>query len=161
MWRGGKKREDVFPTSDDELDSEFDDDADEEGPTLVTVDDGKGGVKHIKLDKPVDSQSDIIRSPSDGVSMSSNITRVGGSPGALEPEKEAPKLGLGDLLKKELMGKKFLSIEPHHERLRKRIVSKKGNINIGKTKVSQRCVVFGGVEWSARLARHQPTVALE
>ena len=37
-------------------------------------------------------------------------------------------------------GKKFLSMEPHHERLKKRIVSKKGNINIGKTKVSQRFV---------------------
>ena len=39
-------------------------------------------------------------------------------------------------------GKKFLSMEPHHERLKKRIVSKKGNINIGKTKVSQRFVRF-------------------
>ena len=33
-------------------------------------------------------------------------------------------------------------MEPHHERLKKRIVSKKGNINIGKTKVSQRFVRF-------------------
>ena len=59
--------------------------------------------------------------------------RVGAS-----AEKDSPKLGLGDMLRRELVGKKFLSMEPHHERLRKRIVSKKGNINIGKTKVSQR-----------------------
>ena len=63
------------------------------------------------------------------------LARVGGS---AERSTEAPKMGLGDLLRKELNGKKFLSMEPHHERLRKRIVSKKGNINIGKTKVSQR-----------------------
>lgn len=51
---------------------------------------------------------------------------------------EAPKMGLGDMIKRELREKRFLSMEPHHERLRKRLVSKKGNINIGKTKVSQR-----------------------
>ena len=36
--------------SEDEVDSEFEDDVDDaEGPTLVTVDDGKGGVKHVKV----------------------------------------------------------------------------------------------------------------
>jgi len=133
MWLKGAKRNEVS-ASEDELDSEYEDDVDDaEGPTLVTVDDGKGGVKHVKVDRPVDSQSEIMSHPSDGCSMSSNITRVGGS-----SEKETPQLGLGDLLRKELIGKKFLSMEPHHERLKKRIVSKKGNINIGKTKVSQR-----------------------
>ena len=70
------------------------------------------------------------------------LARVGGS---AERSTEAPKMGLGDLLRKELNGKKFLSMEPHHERLRKRIVSKKGNINIGKTKVSQRWVVWAAL----------------
>ena len=40
-------------TSEDDLDSasggESDEDEDQNGPTLVTVDDGKGGVKHIKV----------------------------------------------------------------------------------------------------------------
>ena len=49
MWWRKKQRSDVS-TSEDELDSECDDDdMDEEGPTLVTVDDGRGGVKHIKV----------------------------------------------------------------------------------------------------------------
>lgn len=73
MWLRRKKRSEEF-ASDEELDSELDD-GDEEGPTLVTVDDGRGGVKHVQLERPVDSQSQILRSPSDGVSMSSNITR--------------------------------------------------------------------------------------
>ena len=30
-------------------DEETSDDNDEEGPTLVTVDDGRGGIKHIKV----------------------------------------------------------------------------------------------------------------
>ena len=47
-------------------------------------------------------------------------------------------MGLGDMVRKELAGKHFLSFEPHHEKLRKRIVSKKGHINIGKVKVSKR-----------------------
>ena len=50
MWLKGKKRAEVS-ASQDEVDSEFEDDVDDaEGPTLVTVDDGKGGVKHVKVD---------------------------------------------------------------------------------------------------------------
>ena len=45
----GAKRNEVS-ASEDELDSEYEDDVDDaEGPTLVTVDDGKGGVKHVKV----------------------------------------------------------------------------------------------------------------
>ena len=45
----GSKRAEVS-ASEDEVDSEFEDDVDDaEGPTLVTVDDGKGGVKHVKV----------------------------------------------------------------------------------------------------------------
>ena len=53
---------------------------------------------------------------------------------------ETPKFGLGDLVKRELKGKNFLNIEPHSEKLRKRIVSKRGHVNIGKTRVSKRSV---------------------
>jgi len=112
-------------TSDEELDSDYSDSG-EEGPTIVTVDDGKGGIKHIKVDKPVDSQSEILRSHSDGLSVA---TSDGDS---------SPRPGLGDLLRKEMKGKSFLNFEPQSEKLRKRIVSKRGNINIGKTRVSKR-----------------------
>ena len=45
----GSKRNEVS-ASEDEVDSEYEDDVDDaEGPTLVTVDDGKGGVKHVKV----------------------------------------------------------------------------------------------------------------
>ena len=57
MWRGwrnlpfGQKRQNEVSTSDEELDSDFDNEGDEEGPTLVTIDDGMGGIKHIKVIK--------------------------------------------------------------------------------------------------------------
>ena len=53
MW--WKKKVSEVSTSEDDLDSSGGDSDDEEeeqdneGPTLVTVDDGKGGVKHIKV----------------------------------------------------------------------------------------------------------------
>ena len=41
---------------DKELDSDFEnDEGDEDGPTLVTIDDGKGGIKHIKVIQKVDN----------------------------------------------------------------------------------------------------------
>ena len=50
MWLKGSKRRAEVSASEDEVDSEFEDDVDDaEGPTLVTVDDGKGGVKHVKV----------------------------------------------------------------------------------------------------------------
>lgn len=58
MWRSWrncdfhKKKQNEVSTSDEELDSDFEnDDDDEEGPTLVTIDDGRGGIKHIKVNK--------------------------------------------------------------------------------------------------------------
>ena len=49
MWLKSSKRNEVS-ASEDEVDSEYEDDVDDaEGPTLVTVDDGKGGVKHVKV----------------------------------------------------------------------------------------------------------------
>ena len=47
MWRRGKKNAGDFSSS-EELDSELED-GDEEGPSLVTVDDGRGGVMQIPV----------------------------------------------------------------------------------------------------------------
>ena len=49
MW--WKKKVSEVSTSEDDLDSsgEEEDEEGQEGPTLVTVDDGRGGVKHIKV----------------------------------------------------------------------------------------------------------------
>ena len=52
MWQRWKRktRQAEISTSDEELDSDFEIEDDERGgPTLVTIDDGKGGVKHIKV----------------------------------------------------------------------------------------------------------------
>ena len=56
MWRGwrnihyGKKRQNEVSTLDKELDSDFENaEGGEEGPTLVTIDDGKVGIKCIKV----------------------------------------------------------------------------------------------------------------
>ena len=49
MW--WKKKVSEVSTSEDDLDSSGGEEEEEvqEGPTLVTVDDGRGGVKHIKV----------------------------------------------------------------------------------------------------------------
>ena len=50
MW--WKKKASEVSTSEDDLDSSGGEEEEEEvqeGPTLVTVDDGRGGVKHIKV----------------------------------------------------------------------------------------------------------------
>ena len=64
MWRVlrnfhfGKKRQNEISTSDEELDSDFEnDEGDEEDPTLVTIDDGKGGIKHIKVIQKVENKT--------------------------------------------------------------------------------------------------------
>ena len=50
FWQ--KKRQNEISTSDEELDSDIENyEGDEEGPTLVTIDDGMGGIKHIKVIK--------------------------------------------------------------------------------------------------------------
>jgi len=139
MWKGWRnwgsnKKQNEISTSDEELDSDFENDEDdEEGPTLVTIDDGKGGIKHIKVQKAVDSQSEIVQNPCDEMSNDGTHIHKLSSAGS-----ETPKIGLGDLVKRELKGKHFLNIEPHAEKLRKRIISKRGHVNIGKTRVSKR-----------------------
>jgi len=129
MW--WKKKVSEVSTSEDDLDSasggESDEDEEQNGPTLVTVDDGKGGVKHIKLDDPCRGEN--VKQLEDGVVMNhldSSLPNGGSS--------ESSSPGLGDLLRRELKEKRFLSMEKPQSR----IVSKKGNVNIGKTKLSKR-----------------------
>jgi len=122
-------KENEASTSEEVFDSDlenWDEDAFCESPTLVTVDDGKGGIKHIKVPKPLEGQAESEFSCSNSLS------------GRRETAGSRAGLGLGEMVRKEMTGKHFLSFEPHHEKLRKRIVSKKGHINIGKTKVSKR-----------------------
>ena len=83
----------------------------------------------------MDSQSEIVQNISEETSSDGGPTQKLSSIGS-----ETPKFGLGDLVKRELKGKNFLNIEPHSEKLRKRIVSKRGHVNIGKTRVSKRSV---------------------
>ena len=69
MW--WKKKVSEVSTSEDDLDSSGGDSDDEEeeqdneGPTLVTVDDGKGGVKHIKVSDPC--RGEDVKQQEDGV----------------------------------------------------------------------------------------------
>lgn len=71
MWWKNKASE--VSTSEDDLDSgstggDSDDEDEEEehnGPTLVTVDDGKGGVKHIKVSDPC--RGEDVKQHEDGV----------------------------------------------------------------------------------------------
>ena len=37
-----------------------DEDSDEDGPTVITVDDGQGGIKHIRVPKPPDRQIESL-----------------------------------------------------------------------------------------------------
>ena len=85
----------------------------------------------------MDSQSEIVQDVSEETSSDGGPIQKLSSAGS-----ETPKFGLGHLVKRELKGKHFLNIEPHSEKLRKRIVSKRGHVNIGKTRVSKRSVLF-------------------
>jgi len=128
MW--WKKKVSEVSTSEDDLDDSGDSDNEDEdeehnnGPTLVTVDDGKGGVKHIKLDDPCRGEN--VKQNENGMVMNHLDSSL--------PNGGSPSPGLGDLLRRELKDKRFFSMEKPQSR----IVSKKGNINIGKTKLSKR-----------------------
>jgi len=139
MWWKKKPVERTYAWEGDlDLDPEGEEEDEDDGPTLVTVDDGKGGIKHIKIDRPADTQSEMGHLSTDGtVSVDGSLGYRITSP-TLSKKTSMAKPGLGELVKKELKGKHFLHIEPHSEKLRKRIVSKRGNINVGKTKVSKR-----------------------
>ena len=125
-----KQKEHEASTSEEVFDSDVeitDPDDYHESPTLVTVDDGRGGIKHIKVPRPLEHQAESEFSCSNSLSGRRESARS-----------SRTTAGLGDMVRRELTGKHFRSFEPHHEKLRKRIVSKKGHINIGKTKVSKR-----------------------
>ena len=122
-------------SSDDEID------VDVEGPVLVTVDDGKGGIKHIKVDKPPDTQSEIAFSTS--TSTSASLPTTPGSPpsykgGAAAAAAAPTSFGLGNMMRKEFKGRNPFHIDPEGEKLRKRIVSKKGVVHIGKSHMGKR-----------------------
>ena len=72
MW--WKKKISEVSTSEDDLDSgsagedsedEEEEEEEQNGPTLVTVDDGKGGVKHIKVSDPC--RGEYVKQHDDGV----------------------------------------------------------------------------------------------
>ena len=131
-WRkitdSSTRPENEISTSEEVFDSDLELEEDEygESPTLVTVDDGRGGIKHIRVSRPLEGQADSEHS------TCANSLNGG------RRESAKSRLGLGEMVRKEMAGKHFLSFEPHHEKLRKRIVSKKGHVNIGKVKVSKR-----------------------
>lgn len=143
-----------------------DDDSDEDGPTVITVDDGKGGIKHIRVPRPPDRQIESLAAaaalanvedetlPSaDTVSLKQEMGATpttggavldGTQPAASVTSKEVvlddalsspaslsgKKSGLGYLLRREYKDTHPFQIEPNVEKLRKRLVSKKGVVNI-------------------------------
>ncbi len=104
-------------------DDEVGEDHDLEGPTLIAVDDGKGGFKHVRVSRPPDAQSEKSAAP--GVSNTQET----------QP-KEPPNIAT--LLTKELMGKHILHLESDVEKLKKRIVSKRGVVHVGRTHLERK-----------------------
>ena len=104
-----------------------DEDLDMEGLTIITVDDGKGGLKHVRVSKPPDGQEDVAE-VGVGEGGSSTVDGKNGGGGGR-------KVSLGDMLKQEFTGKSFFQLEG--EKLRKRIVSKRGVVNIGQNHMDQ------------------------
>ena len=124
-------------------------DSDEEGPTLITVDDGKGGIKHVRVPRAPDRQIEATALPGpksqeqmaekkDEESGNNNnktekVQNGASASGSLQDALPQPKVGLGDMLKLEFKDKQNpFTIDPTVEKLRKRIVSKKGVVNISK-----------------------------
>eukprot|EP00095_Tigriopus_kingsejongensis_P008999 snap_masked-scaffold963_size76285-processed-gene-0.10 protein:Tk08999 transcript:snap_masked-scaffold963_size76285-processed-gene-0.10-mRNA-1 annotation:"atp-sensitive inward rectifier potassium channel 12" len=143
--------------------SMVDSDSDNEGPTLITVDDGRGGIKHITVSRPPESQYEIgepLPSPTSDddfesafVTQNSKLENTckpsiykhsedlpvplgkvqGGQVAASAPDLCAVnKQSLSNLLKREFGSRSPFHIEANSEKLRKRIVSKKGVVNISK-----------------------------
>jgi hypothetical protein len=134
FWQ--KKRPAEVSSTEDELEDE-----EPESPTLVTVDNGQGGVEHIKLEGgssscPAREGTGSKSSESPAATLRASESGSRGSKSKSKSNGTTPDLraSLGDMLKNELREKKFLSVEKEQNR----IVSKKGHVNIGKTRVSQR-----------------------
>ncbi|TRY63827.1 hypothetical protein TCAL_00777 [Tigriopus californicus] len=141
--------------------SAMDEASDDDGPTIITVDDGLGGIKHIRVSHPPESQYDTgepIDSPVDE-EEDSGMSHIGKSnkletmaqptiykasedmpipkakglaTSSADTELSASKNSLGHLLKREFGSRNPFHIETTGEKLRKRIVSKKGVVNISK-----------------------------
>ena len=110
-----------------------DDDLDMEGLTIITVDDGKGGLKHVRVSKPPDGQEDVAEQAGGGGGGSSGSSAVDGKKGSSDGG--GKKISLGDMLKQEFTGRSFFQLEG--EKLRKRIVSKRGVVNIGQNHMDE------------------------
>ena len=112
-----------------------DDDLDMEGLTIITVDDGKGGLKHVRVSKPPDGQEDVAEQVGGGAGGAS-VGSSGGADGKKgSSEAGGRKISLGDMLKQEFTGRSFFQLEG--EKLRKRIVSKRGVVNIGQNHMDE------------------------
>ena len=112
-----------------------DDDLDMEGLTIITVDDGKGGLKHVRVSKPPDGQEDVAEQVGGG-GGGGGVGSSGGADGKKgSSEAGGRKISLGDMLKQEFTGRSFFQLEG--EKLRKRIVSKRGVVNIGQNHMDE------------------------
>jgi hypothetical protein len=115
-----------------------------EGPTLITVDDGKGGIRHIRVSRPLDEQVDsefapVAASRSVSCSNLSPPTSASSAPASPTSGPSAVHQGLGDLLRRELRGRHIFNLDHlEDEHLQKRIVSKRGVVHVGKTRMKQK-----------------------
>ena len=106
------------------------------GPTLITVDDGKGGIKHVRVAEPPDSQGEhaeksspernavALTSPTNTASTTTTTKSAPPSPGC------GGRPHLDNLLKQQFNGRHFLNFDADREQLKRRIVSKRGAVHI-------------------------------
>lgn len=136
------------------LDNEdfFDSDTDDEpssigAPIWITVDDGKGGFKHIQtgadiMEEPVNNDHEIRRTYNRTRRKKKEVSNIGDQTcnEFASIDKTAPHLGITALLRRELGNRSFFSMEPHHEAHSHstRIVSKKGIVHTERSHVSKR-----------------------
>ena len=144
----------------------------DESPTWITIDDGKGGLKHVEThfgeaQLPTNNQNTALGSGNgsekrirkshiaDKVGVDSQTNKNKGdrrkrkkpSFQGDESSKELPHFGksfphsITSLLRRELSGRNFFSMEPQHEAGHshsRRIVSKKGIVHTERSHVSKR-----------------------
>ena len=148
---------------DEESDSYGDTEDNEEtssrdSPSFITIDDGKGGIKHIHTPRNTTGGAATSGSVEGEGSFSLDSGRVdpfgdlkkgkhrkrqkfyeGRTTGHTDA-KPYPSLGLAGLLRRELSGRHFFSMEPHHEAHShsRRIVSKKGIVHTERSHLSKR-----------------------
>ena len=182
MHQFGKKSNTTYLSSeddDDDVESEASYDSNDidgeissdETPTWITIDDGKGGVKHIqtRVDKAEQEEANDHNKPNRNIEESHRTQRSyhsdrrGDTPPFLlhkgkrrkrkkESREEDPytkelpntdkayPYSITSLLRRELSGRNFFSMEPQHEAHShsRRIVSKKGIVHTERSHVSKR-----------------------